>query len=153
MDHRKITILMIFSLLFLAPFILGYDYGVDLSDITSEDDLWDLTEWEYNYDEEEWVYAGGDISEEDYELLRDLFNNPVDLNTASRKELYNLPAMTYPLADRIIAYRERYGPFEKPEDIKKVPGVEDIYPQIEPFIKVRTKRIGGGCALRRTEEK
>ncbi len=142
MDYRKkLTILITVGfLLFFAPPLWAYDYAVDLSGVESEDDLYDLTEWEYDYDEEEWVYAGGDISEEDYELLRDLFNNPVDLNTASRKELYNLPAMTYPLADRIIAYRERYGPFEKPEDIKKVPGVEDIYPQIEPFATVEKKR-------------
>ena len=148
MNHGKITILAIsILLLFLAPFILGYDYGVDLSDITSEDDLRDLAgEWDYDLGE----YVDGEITNEEYETLRDLFNNPVNLNTADRNELYNLPEIDYDLADRIIEYRKKYGLFENKEEVKKVPGITpEIYEQISPFIEVREKRIGRGCAPRR----
>ena len=114
----------------------AYDYGVDLSRVRSEEDLRDLAgEWDYDLEE----YVDGEISHEEYELLRDLFNNPVDLNTASRKELYNLPEVTHALADEIIKYREKYGPFESLEDVKKVPGIEEIYDQIEPFATVEKK--------------
>ncbi|MBA7681416.1 hypothetical protein ES703_89754 [subsurface metagenome] len=142
---------MIFSLLFLAPFILGYDYGVDLSDITSEDDLRDLAgEWDYDAEE----YVDGEITNEDYETLRDLFDNKVNLNTADRDELYNLPEIGYNLADRIIEYRKKYGLFKSKEEIKKIPGITlEIYEQMEPFIEPRERRVGGGCTLRKTEEK
>ncbi len=151
MDHRKITILMIFSLLFLAPLILGYDYGVDLSDVTSEDDLRDLAgEWDYDAEE----YVDGEITNEEYETLKDLFDNKVNLNTADRDELYNLPEIGYNLADRIIEYRKKYGLFKSKEEIKKIPGITlEIYEQIEPFIEARERRVGGGCALQRMEEK
>ena len=152
MNHRKITILMVFALLLiLAPLILGYDYGVDLSDITSEDDLRDLAgEWDYDLGE----YVDGEISNEDYETLRDLFDNKVNLNTADRDELYNLPGIGYDLADKIIEYRKKYGFFKSKEGVKKVPEITlEIYEQIEPFIEVGERRVGGGCALQRREGK
>ena len=143
---------MVFGLLlFLTPLILGYDYGADLSDVTSEDDLRDLAgEWDYDLRE----YVDGEISNEDYETLRDLFDNKVNLNIADRDELYNLPEIGYNLADKIIEYRKKSGLFKNKEKVKKVPGVtSDIYEQINPFIEVRERRVGGGCALQKTEEK
>ena len=151
MNHRKITILAVFSLLSLAPFILGYDYGVDLSDVESEDDLGDLAgEWDYDLGE----YVDGEITNEEYEILKDLFDNKVNLNTADRDELYNLPEISYTLADKIIEYREKYGFFKSKEEVKNVPEITpETYGQIEPFIEVREKRVSGGCALQKTEEK
>ncbi len=143
---------MVFGfLLFLTPLILGYDYGVDLADVTSEDDLRDLAgEWDYDLGK----YVDGEISNEDYETLRDLFDNKVNLNTADRDDLYNLPEIGYNLADRIIEYRKKSGLFKNKEEVKKVPGVTpNIYEQIKPFIEARERRVGGGCALQRTEGK
>ncbi|MFN8497005.1 MAG: ComEA family DNA-binding protein [Anaerolineae bacterium] len=46
----------------------------------------------------------------------------VNLNTATKEELDALPGIGPVLADRIIEYRQKNGPFQRPEDLKKVPG-------------------------------
>lgn len=48
---------------------------------------------------------------------------PVDVNTASLEELDTLPGIGPALAERIIEYREEYGPFEAPEDLLEVKGI------------------------------
>lgn len=47
----------------------------------------------------------------------------IDINTASRDELMKLRGVGAANADRIIEYREKNGPFQKPEDLLKVKGV------------------------------
>jgi competence ComEA-like helix-hairpin-helix protein len=48
---------------------------------------------------------------------------PLDLNRASAAELARLPGVGPSLAGRIVADRERAGPFESPEALRRVPGV------------------------------
>ena len=47
----------------------------------------------------------------------------ININTASAEELEQLYQVGPAYAVRIIEYREKNGPFEKPEDIMKVPGI------------------------------
>ena len=47
----------------------------------------------------------------------------ININTASADELQNLKQVGPNYAVRIIEYREKNGPFEKPEDIMKVKGI------------------------------
>lgn len=47
----------------------------------------------------------------------------VHLNTAEASELEELPGVGPVLADRIVEYRERNGPFEVAEDLLEVPGI------------------------------
>jgi len=47
----------------------------------------------------------------------------ININTASAEELQSLYRVGPKYAERIIEYREQNGPFEKPEDIIKVPGI------------------------------
>ncbi len=47
----------------------------------------------------------------------------ININTASAQELEQLYRVGPIYAVRIIEYREKNGPFEKPEDIMKVPGI------------------------------
>lgn len=47
----------------------------------------------------------------------------VDLNTADMQALDTLPGIGPALAQRIIADREKNGPFATPEDLKRVPGI------------------------------
>jgi competence protein ComEA len=47
----------------------------------------------------------------------------ININTASEKELTQLDRIGPALAERIVKYREKNGPFEKPEDITKVKGI------------------------------
>jgi competence protein ComEA len=49
--------------------------------------------------------------------------NMININTASAEELEQLHRVGPIYAVRIIEYREQNGPFEKPEDIMKVPGI------------------------------
>ena len=59
----------------------------------------------------------------------------VNINTANAERLSNLTGVGPVLARRIIAYREKYGPFTRAEDIKNVKGIgpkkfEKMYKQI-----------------------
>ena len=47
----------------------------------------------------------------------------VNINTATVKELVKLKRIGQKVAERIIQYREKEGPFEKSEDIMNVKGV------------------------------
>ena len=47
----------------------------------------------------------------------------ININTASAEELEQLHRVGPAYAVRIIEYREKNGPFEKPEDIMKVQGI------------------------------
>jgi len=59
----------------------------------------------------------------------------VNINTANTERLSKLTGVGPVLARRIIAYREKYGPFTRAEDIKNVKGIgpkkfEKMYKQI-----------------------
>jgi competence protein ComEA len=47
----------------------------------------------------------------------------VNINKASVTELMKLKKIGKKYAERIVAYRDKNGPFEKPEDITKVKGI------------------------------
>jgi competence protein ComEA len=50
---------------------------------------------------------------------------PINLNTASAKELEALPGIGKGLAARIVEHREKYGPFRRPEHLIAVRGISD----------------------------
>jgi len=59
----------------------------------------------------------------------------VNINVASAAELESLPGIGQTRAADIIAYRESYGSFARPEDIQNVPGIgAGLYEEIAPFI-------------------
>ena len=47
----------------------------------------------------------------------------VNINTASVEQLMQLDRVGASYAQRIVEYREKYGPFQAPEDIMKVKGI------------------------------
>jgi len=47
----------------------------------------------------------------------------IDINTASPQELERLPGIGKGLAARIVAHRDEYGRFRRPEHLMMVPGI------------------------------
>lgn len=79
-------------------------------------------------DDEEGAY-----SEDQYELLQELSEHPIDLNRASREELERLPFLSDQQVMDFIEYRDRYGVLRSMGEIRMVRSMS--YQQIEllPF--------------------
>ena len=73
-------------------------------DVDTEDELYDL-------------YITGQISEETFNTLVELRRQPIDLNQATRAQLYSLPNLTYDEVDAILAYRNEVGAIYAPVDL------------------------------------
>ena len=49
----------------------------------------------------------------------------ININTASPQELEKLPGIGQGIAERIVAHRQQYGPFRRPEHLMMVRGISD----------------------------
>jgi len=114
LSRRAAPLLLLAS----TPSLMAFDYGTSVL-VRSEADIIEL---EYM----------GEIDEELRDQLLDLFDNPLDLNTASRDDLILLPDVTSSLADRIISHREN-GAFDNPRQLRDVVG-RSIWNQAKPFV-------------------
>lgn len=57
----------------------------------------------------------------------------VDINGADKAELLRLPGMTATVAGRVVKYRQKNGRFEKLEDLRRVPGLdEETFRKLQP---------------------
>ncbi|MBE5949134.1 MAG: hypothetical protein E7261_08920 [Lachnospiraceae bacterium] len=62
----------------------------------------------------------------------------ININTASRDELMQLPGIGESKADSIILYRNEYGSFKSKEDIMLVDGIKEVvYDKIKDYIKIQ----------------
>ena len=62
----------------------------------------------------------------------------VNINTATSQELEQLPRIGPAMAQRIIDYRERYGPFRQKKDLIRVRGIgPKTFERLEPLVVVR----------------
>ncbi len=64
-----------------------------------------------------WVHAGS------HQAAATAQDGKININTASKTELMKLKGVGRELAEKIIEYREKNGPFAKPEDIRKITGI------------------------------
>ena len=64
-----------------------------------------------------WVYAGS------HQSAATDSDGKVNINTASKSELMKLKGVGREIAEKIIEYREKNGPFKKPEEIRKITGI------------------------------
>ena len=61
----------------------------------------------------------------------------MDINTASREELVNLPYIGNYTALEIVKYRDIHGPFTSLDQLKKVKGIRDKnYQRFKDFVKI-----------------
>ncbi len=59
----------------------------------------------------------------------------INLNSASAAQLAKVPGVTSALAKAIIDYRTKNGPFKKPDDLLKVPGMtKEILKKMAPQV-------------------
>jgi comEA protein len=62
---------------------------------------------------------------------------PVNINTATRDELMELPGIGASMADRILQYRSDHGAFSLPEQLRKVKGIgTKKFGKLRPHITV-----------------
>lgn len=63
----------------------------------------------------------------------------VDVNTANVAELERLAGIGPALAERIVAYRQAHGPFDRVEAITRVPGVgAALLEKVRPYLTVQS---------------
>ncbi|RKY30826.1 MAG: hypothetical protein DRP74_06210 [Candidatus Omnitrophota bacterium] len=71
-----------------------------------------------------------------FEESRDI--NKKDINKASMQDLTMINGIGCKLAEKIIEYRSKYGPFKDLEDLKNVKGIGDFkFNKIKDFLKIR----------------
>lgn len=64
----------------------------------------------------------------------------ININKATVKELKKLKQVGTKVAEKIVDFREKNGPFKKPEDIMKVPGIgPKIFEQNKDIIIIGDK--------------
>ncbi len=87
------------------------------------------------------LYQNGDITEEERDRLLILLESPVKVNRATRKELYELPGLTYRMVDGILDARKAKGEFDSFEDIEDLEVLpNNVVEQIRPFVSVSSSK-------------
>ena len=62
----------------------------------------------------------------------------LDVNTASKNDLMTLPKIGPVTAEKIIQYRDNFGPFKSIEDLLKIKGIgQKTLDQLKPFIQIK----------------
>ncbi len=62
---------------------------------------------------------------------------PVDINTASAADLQTVPGIGKALAQRIVEFREKNGPFSQVDDLVKIRGIgEKSIVRLKPYLTV-----------------
>lgn len=71
----------------------------------------------------------------------------ININKATVQELEQLKGVGPKIAQKIVDYREKSGPFKKPEDITLVQGIgPKILEENKELISVGEDAVGGGAA-------
>jgi len=64
----------------------------------------------------------------------------IDLNTATVEQLVEVPGIGQALAERIVEFRQKEGPFRRVEDLMKVRGIgEKSLEKMRPWLTVKER--------------
>lgn len=145
---KKYLLLLIFGLLFIYSLfnnflfssnnvdkkidvkVNDYEYSVPVG--TTYKELKD----EYKLDDSSNV-ADDVVLYDNQEVLVDDSSGKISINKATYEELITLPGIGPKTAERIIEYRNTYGPFWTLEDIKNVKGIGDKkYAKLKEYITI-----------------
>ena len=71
------------------------------------------------------------------ERLTYLAENPLDINAATAEELAQIPAVSLPLAQKIVRFREEFGPFGSIPELRSIEGMtEEVYARARPYLTI-----------------
>ncbi|HUH05128.1 MAG TPA: helix-hairpin-helix domain-containing protein [Kofleriaceae bacterium] len=123
-----VRILVIAAALMMTRSVRAEQYDVFI-DIETEEDLYEL-------------FTSGQIDETTFNLLVSLYQRGVDLNEATREELYALPNLNLGEVDQIIAYRDEAGWIADPANLA-INGIisEQQLLAIAPFLRLRDRNL------------
>lgn len=98
----------------------------------------------------------GEITQEEFEQLLAMLERPLDLNRSRREALFDLPGLTWPMVEEIVAYREEQA-FRGVEDLEAIGVPVDVIRQLRAFVKVaqrlqRAPVVEGTVGLRAIEQ-
>jgi hypothetical protein len=129
-DRRRLLPALILAAVVLfgrSAVAVEYDVFVD---VDSQDELFDLLEQQ-------------EIDQDAFDQLTELLRLGLDLNAATRDELYGLPNLTYAEVDAILDYRKQAGFIKDPADLVAAGAItsEELY-AIAPFVKVASRTPG-----------
>ena len=119
MNLRSLLLLFLF---YMLP--LGAQTPTD-----SIDGSWQLLWHELMNDEE---IDDNDDGNATFELLQSLAEHPLDLNTASRSELEQLPFLSEQQVMDLIEYRDHYGPLRSMGELRMVRSMDYVQLQLLP---------------------
>ncbi|HEY3358239.1 MAG TPA: helix-hairpin-helix domain-containing protein [Polyangia bacterium] len=123
--RRALGVLVLAAALLAPRAGRAYEYSVE---ILVEDD-----------DDVNQLYYDGEITEDERDRLLTLLLAKVDLNRATRDELYELPGFTWRIADAIIERRGKGGNIKTVDSIADIEGMTpEILAQARPFLTARS---------------
>lgn len=122
MSARRLLALTVLSLWLASP-ARAREYESEVR-IESLQELYDME-------------RGGELESATVRVLEALCQRPVNINKATRGDLFDLPGVTYAIAGAIVAYRREYGGFESIADLAGIEGVtDDLLASVAPFVTV-----------------
>jgi len=79
--------------------------------------------------------------DEFFDYLNDLHENPIDINSANREILSQIPFLTDELIENISYYMYRYGPMVDINEVKLINGIDEtIFKLLTPFIYINESK-------------
>lgn len=86
------------------------------------------------------AYESEEIGQTDFlQVLKDLENDPIDINAATIRELLRIPFLDQEMARQIVRFRNQNGRYQNQRDLLAIPGMtEELLLAIWPLVRLRS---------------